>query len=105
MALYIGGMGARGKNFYTEYASRLGYPDAALKIQDLYLAGKKDEAAALVPDALVDDVALVGSQDRIKDRLQAWIQAGKQHRVGTMIVNSTDPIALRVVAETVLREV
>jgi F420-dependent oxidoreductase-like protein len=105
MALYIGGMGARGKNFYTDYASRLGYPDAALKIQDLYLAGKKDEAAALVPDALVDDVALVGSQDRIKDRLQAWIQAGKQHRVGTMIVNSTDPAALRVVAETVLRAV
>ncbi len=105
MALYIGGMGARGKNFYTDYASRLGYPDAALKIQDLYLAGKKEEAAALIPDALVDDVALVGSADRIRDRLQAWIVAGKEHRVGTMIVNSADPSALRVVAETVLRAV
>lgn len=104
MALYIGGMGARGKNFYTDYAGRLGYQDAALKIQDLYLAGKKEEATALVPDALVDDVALVGPKERIRDRLQAWIAAGREHRVGTLIVNSTDPAALRVVAETVLSE-
>jgi F420-dependent oxidoreductase-like protein len=102
MALYIGGMGARGKNFYTDYAGRLGYADAALRIQDLYLAGKKDEAAALVPDALVDDVALVGPKERITERLKAWVAAGKEHRVGTMIVNSTDPLALRVVAEAVL---
>ncbi len=103
LALYIGGMGARGKNFYTDFAGRLGYAEAALKIQDLYLAGKKDEAAALVPDALVDDVALVGSKTRIQDRLQAWIEAGKHHRDGTMIVTRTDPVALRVVAETVTR--
>ncbi|MFT3922175.1 MAG: LLM class F420-dependent oxidoreductase [Myxococcales bacterium] len=102
MALYIGGMGARGKNFYTDYASRLGYPDAARKIQDLYLDGKKDEAAACVPDQLVDDVALCGSADRIRDRLQAWIAAGKTHHVGTMILGSSQPEALRLVAETVL---
>jgi len=102
MPLYIGGMGARGKNFYTDYASRLGYAEAATKIQDLYLAGKKDEAAAAVPDQLVDDVALCGPKERIKDRLQAWIAAGKRHEVGTMILGSAQPEALRVVAETVL---
>lgn len=102
MALYIGGMGARGKNFYTAFASQLGYADAAIAIQDLYLAGKKDEAAALVPDALIDDVALVGPKERIQDRLQAWIAAGKRHHVGTMILGTAQPEALRVVAETVL---
>jgi F420-dependent oxidoreductase-like protein len=102
MALYIGGMGARGKNFYTDYAARLGYADAARKIQDLYLDGKKDEAAACVPDQLVDDVALCGPADRIKDRLGAWMAASKTHHVGTMILGSHQPEALRLVAETVL---
>ncbi len=60
LALYIGGMGARAKNFYNDYAKRLGYEDVAVKIQDLYLAGKKAEAMAMVPDKLVDEVALVG---------------------------------------------
>jgi F420-dependent oxidoreductase-like protein len=102
MALYIGGMGARGKNFYTSYACELGYPDAARRVQDLYLEGKKAEAAAAVPDQLVDDVALVGPKERIRDRLQAWIAAGKDHRVGTMILASLQPDALEVIAETVL---
>ena len=73
LALYIGGMGARGKNFYNDYAKRLGYEEAAVKIQDLYLAGKKAEAMAQVPDALVDAVALVGPKERIRDRLDAWL--------------------------------
>jgi F420-dependent oxidoreductase-like protein len=102
MALYIGGMGARGKNFYTTYAAQLGYPDAAKKIQDLYLDGKKDEAAAAVPDQLVDDVSLIGPPDRIKDRLQAWTAAGKQDHVGTMIVSTLQPEALAVIAEAAL---
>jgi F420-dependent oxidoreductase-like protein len=102
MALYIGGMGARGKNFYTDYASRLGYADAARKIQDLYLDGKKDEAAACVPDQLIDDVALCGPGDRIKARLQAWVAAGKSHHVGTMILGTQQPEALQLIAETVL---
>jgi F420-dependent oxidoreductase-like protein len=101
MALYIGGMGARGKNFYTDYAGQLGYPDAARKVQDLYLDGKKDEAAALIPDQLVDDVSLCGPADRIKDRMQAWIAAGKQKQVGTMILGTLQPDAMRVIAETV----
>jgi alkanesulfonate monooxygenase SsuD/methylene tetrahydromethanopterin reductase-like flavin-dependent oxidoreductase (luciferase family) len=95
-------MGARGKNFYTDYAGKLGYPDAARKIQDLYLDGKKDEAAAQVPDQLVDDVALCGPKDRIKGRLAAWVAAGKQHTVGTMILGSGQPDAMQLIAETVL---
>ena len=59
-ALYIGGMGARGKNFYNDLACRYGYEDAARKVQDLYLDGNKRDAAAAVPDAFIDDVALVG---------------------------------------------
>jgi F420-dependent oxidoreductase-like protein len=102
LALYIGGMGARGKNFYTEYATRTGWGDAARRIQDLYLDGKKDEAAAQVPDALVDAVGLVGPADRIKGRLQAWIAAGKSGHVGTLILGARQPEALRVIAETVL---
>ena len=78
MALYIGGMGARNKNFYNDYAKRLGYEEAAIKIQDLYLDGKKQEAAAAVPDELIDDVALVGPEGRIRERLQAWKEAGKK---------------------------
>ena len=102
MALYIGGMGARGKNFYNDYAKRLGYEEAAVKIQDLYLDGKKAEAAAAVPDALVDDVALVGPADRIQDRLQAWKAAGKQGHVGSMLIGGGQPDLLRLAAEAVL---
>ena len=79
LALYIGGMGARSKNFYNDYAKRLGYEAAAVKIQDAYLAGRRDEAIAAVPDALIDETALVGPPERIKDRLQAWKAAGKTH--------------------------
>ena len=101
-ALYIGGMGARNKNFYNEYATRNGYGDAARKVQDLYLDGKKEEAAAQVPDALVDAVALVGPKDRIKDRLQAWIAASKAGKVGTMVLGTGQPEAMQLIAETVL---
>ena len=79
LALYIGGMGARGKNFYNDYAKRLGYEAEAVKIQDLYLDGKKDEAMAAVPDKLVDEIALVGPKERIRDRLAAW-KALRRHR-------------------------
>ena len=102
LALYIGGMGARGKNFYNDYAKQLGYPDAAVKIQDLYLDGKKKEAVAAVPDKLVDDLALVGPADRIKGRLGAWKQAAKAGHVGTMIVGGRSPQALRLLAEEML---
>src|SRR5512134_2712774 len=76
LALYIGGMGARAKNFYNDYARRLGYEAEAVHIQDLYLAGKKAEAMALVPDKLVDETALVGPKERIRDRVAAWKASG-----------------------------
>jgi alkanesulfonate monooxygenase SsuD/methylene tetrahydromethanopterin reductase-like flavin-dependent oxidoreductase (luciferase family) len=98
LALYIGGMGARNKNFYNDYAKRLGYEEAAVKIQDLYLDGKKMEAMAAVPDALVDEVALLGPRERIRDRLAAW----KASPVGTLCVGSGQPEALRAIAEMVL---
>lgn len=72
LALYIGGMGAKDRNFHNELIVRMGYPDAARKIQDLYLDGKKREAVAAVPDELVDEVALVGPKDRIRQQLAAW---------------------------------
>lgn len=95
IALYVGGMGARGKNFYHDLACRYGYEEAADKVQDLYLEGRKGEAAAAVPDALIDDLALVGSSARIKDRLQAW----KESAATTMVVTARDLAALEVVAE------
>jgi F420-dependent oxidoreductase-like protein len=101
LALYIGGMGARGKNFYNTYAKRLGYEAAAKVIQDLYLDGKKNEAAAEVPDALCDEVALLGPAARIKDRLAAWKEAAKEGKVGTLVLTGATPEALRVVAEAV----
>jgi F420-dependent oxidoreductase-like protein len=102
MALYIGGMGARDKNFYNDYAKRLGYEDAAVQIQDLYLAGKRNEAIAAVPDELVDDVHLVGPKERIRERLGAWKQAGEKGQVGTMMIGAGQPEALELLAEEML---
>ncbi|MCI0486793.1 MAG: LLM class F420-dependent oxidoreductase [Blastocatellia bacterium] len=95
LALYIGGMGARGRNFYNDLACRYGYEEAAALIQDLYLAGKKNEAIAAVPDELVDEVALCGPRERIADRLDAWRDAG----VTTLICATHSIDALRVMAE------
>ncbi len=102
LALYVGGMGARGKNFYNDYAARLGYEEAAAKIQDLYLDGKKMEAMAAVPDQLVDDVALVGPRERIRERLQAWRQAGARGQVGAMLVAAASPEVQQLLAEELL---
>jgi F420-dependent oxidoreductase-like protein len=99
LALYIGGMGARAKNYYNDFARRLGYEEAAAKIQDLFLAGKKKEAEAAVPDKLIDEICLLGPPERIKDRLQAWRELAKDGRVGTMILSGANIEALRVVAE------
>jgi F420-dependent oxidoreductase-like protein len=98
LALYIGGMGARAKNFYNDYAKCLGYEEVAVKIQDLFLAGKKAEAMALVPDKLVDEVALVGNRERIGDRLKAW----KASPVKTMLIGTGDINTVRALAEICL---
>jgi F420-dependent oxidoreductase-like protein len=80
MALYVGGMGSREKNFYNSNVARYGFEDAARKVQDLYLEGKRDEAAAALPDELIDLVTLVGSRDRVRERLRVYADAG----VGTL---------------------
>jgi len=98
VALYVGGMGARGKNFYNDLACRYGFEAAAKEIQDLYLDGKKQEATAAVPDELIDEVTLVGPKERIADRLDAWRDSG----ITTMVVGAAQPEALRVMAELVL---
>ena len=72
LALYVGGMGARDRNFHNELIARMGFEADAKRVQDLFLEGKKAEAAAAVPDELVDEVALVGPKDRIKQQLAAW---------------------------------
>ena len=102
LALYIGGMGARDKNFYNDYAKRMGYEEAAVKIQDFFLDGKRMEAAAAVPDELVDAMHLVGPKDRIRDRLQAWKEAGKKGHVASMNINAQQPEALELLAEEML---
>ncbi|KIQ17139.1 LLM class F420-dependent oxidoreductase [Rhodococcus sp. MEB064] len=76
LSLYIGGMGAKGKNFYNDLAVRYGYEEEAEKIQDLYLAGKKDEATAAVPDELVRAISLIGTESYVKERLAAFDAAG-----------------------------
>ena len=86
-ALYIGGMGARGRNFYADLITRQGHGAAAEAIAEAYLAGRRGEAAAAVPDALVDEMALVGPIERIVERLEAW----KQSRVGTLILGTSQP--------------
>ena len=76
LALYIGGMGARGKNFYNDLARRYGYEDEARTIQDLYLDGKKDEAAAVVPEELVRATTLIGPESHVAERVAAFREAG-----------------------------
>ena len=102
LALYIGGMGAKNKNFYHEYATRMGYGDAADQIQELYLSGKKAEAEALVPNALLDDVSLIGPRERIIERLGPWKEAGKRGEVGSMLVGVQDPAVLELLANEML---
>ena len=102
LALYIGGMGAKNKNFYHEYATRLGYGDAADQIQDLYLSGKKSEAEALVPNELLDEVSLVGPRERIIERLGPWKEAGKRGEGGSMLLGVQDPVVLELLANEML---
>jgi F420-dependent oxidoreductase-like protein len=76
IGLYVGGMGSRKQNFYNQMVRRYGFDDAAQEIQDLYLAGKKDEAAAAIPDALIDTVSICGPPEHVRERLAAYKEAG-----------------------------
>lgn len=95
LAFYLGGMGARTQNFYADLVRRYGYEEAADTIQDLYLAGRRDEAAAAIPDALVDELTLVGPAPAIAEQLAAWESAG----VTGLLIRFADDTALRTVAE------
>jgi F420-dependent oxidoreductase-like protein len=98
LALYVGGMGAKGRNFYNNLMRRYGWEAEAERIQALYLDGKQREAIAAVPDELVDAVALVGPKERIAERLDAYREAG----VTTLLVGTPQPEALRTLAELAL---
>jgi len=97
IALYVGGMGARNKNFYNDLAVRYGYEAAAHEIQDLYLSGQRFEAIAKVPGALIDEVALVGPKARVRERLALW----RQSPAGTLNMMIQDVDTLRTMVELV----
>jgi alkanesulfonate monooxygenase SsuD/methylene tetrahydromethanopterin reductase-like flavin-dependent oxidoreductase (luciferase family) len=83
VALYVGGMGSRKQNFYNALVQRYGFEDAAREVQDLYLEGRKDEAAAALPAELIETVTLCGPRDRVRERLAVYRDAG----VGTLMVS------------------
>lgn len=95
LAFYLGGMGARTQNFYANLIRRYGYEQAADSIQDLYLSGRREEAAAAIPDALVDELALIGPRENIAEQLTAWEKSG----VDGLLIRFADETALRLIAE------
>lgn len=98
LALYVGGMGARNRNFHKELVTRMGFGDAADKVQELFLAGRKDEAAAAVPDELADEISLVGPVGRIRERLDVW----RSTPVTSLLVSARGSAELRTLADLVL---
>ena len=98
MALYVGGMGAKEMNFHFDVFCRLGYEAEAHKIQELYLDGKKDDAAAAVPTSMIEEINLIGPKEKIRDELEIW----KASRVTSILIGSRDPQLLRTMAELVL---
>ena len=98
LAFYIGGMGAASKNFHLNLIGRLGFEAEARRVQQLFMEGKRAEAAAAVPDQLADEISLAGSPARIRDRLAAW----RTSPVTTLIAGTRDLAALRLLAEAVL---
>ena len=95
LGFYIGGMGARSRNFHTELMARMGYEDEAFRIQELFFAGRRDEAIAAVPDAFADEISLVGPKERIAERLAAW----RSTPVTTLLVSGADPDTMRLLAD------
>ncbi len=96
-ALYFGGMGARGANFHANVAIRMGYEQQVARIQELYLEGKKQEAAAEVPGKLIEQLALLGPRDKIRHDLEAW-----RDSIVTTLLIAGDPATLRTAADLVL---
>jgi F420-dependent oxidoreductase-like protein len=95
LGFYIGGMGAKTKNFHTELMARMGFEEAAHRIQDLFFEGKRDEAILAVPDAFADEISLVGPKERIAERLDAW----RATPVTTMLIGGSDEPTMRLLAD------
>lgn len=98
LGFYIGGMGAKGKNFHTDLMARMGFEDEAYKIQDLFFEGRRDEAIATVPDEFADEISLVGPPSRIRERLAIW----EDSPVTTLTMYPSSPEQLRLAAEIIL---
>jgi F420-dependent oxidoreductase-like protein len=98
IGFYIGGMGAKNRNFHKELMARMGYEAEAEKIQELFFAGKRAEAAAMVPNEFVDEISFTGPVERIRDRLEAW----KETPVTTLLLAGNNRDAMRTMAELVL---
>jgi F420-dependent oxidoreductase-like protein len=98
VGFYVGGMGAKSYNVHKDHITRFGFGEAADKIQDLFLAGKRDQAIAAVPDELADEISLCGSKARIRDRLQAW----RESPVTQLVVGTDDPGTMQFMAEELL---
>ena len=98
LGFYIGGMGAKGQNYHTKLMQRMGYEAEALKVQELFFEGRRDEAIAAVPSAFADEISLVGPIERIRDRVAAW----EDSPVTTILVHGGNVQGLRHAAEAVL---
>jgi F420-dependent oxidoreductase-like protein len=97
LGFYIGGMGAKGQNYHTKLMARMGYEEEAYRVQDLFFEGKRDEAIAAVPEEFADEISLVGSPSRIRERLQAW----EASPVTTLLVGARDAEQLEVIRDLV----
>lgn len=102
LALYVGGMGAKTKNYYNDFARRIGYGDAAKEIQELYLSGRKREAARVVPAELIDEISLVGTEKRIREQAEPWLAARDAGYIKTLILRVTDPKGMALAADIFL---
>ncbi|GAB5449806.1 MAG: LLM class F420-dependent oxidoreductase [Halioglobus sp.] len=102
LARQLGGMGSKSKNFYAEFARRMGYDDEVEQIQRLYLSGDKAEAAKVVPAALIDSTNLIGPPERIRERLAAWKAAEQRGSLDMMLLTTEQPEALELMAEELL---
>ena len=97
LGFYIGGMGAKGQNYHTKLMARMGFEEEAYRIQDLFFAGKRDEAIAAVPDEFADEISLVGPPSRIKERLAAW----EASPVTTLLIGGRDAGQLEAIRDLV----
>ncbi len=99
LGFYIGGMGAKGQNYHTKLMARMGYEEEAHRVQDLFFAGRRDEAIAAVPEAFADEISLVGPPARIREKLEVW----RSSPVTSLMVSAQNPADLGPIADLVLR--